>query len=62
MTYQNVMAGRSELNDLTLRSWALPIEERLSQDDCLPRGTYAAFDLSALTITPDPGTGPKLED
>ena len=25
ITYQNVMAGRSELNDLTLRSWALPI-------------------------------------
>lgn len=62
VTYQNVMAGRTELHDYTLRGWALPVEERFSMDDCVPRGQYVAFDLSALTVTPDPGTGPTLED
>ena len=59
--YENNGIGRSEFYDLTLRAWALPIEEALSQDDVLPRGTYVQFDLSALT-TPDAGTGPALED
>jgi hypothetical protein len=61
VTYQNVIAGRNELIE-TLRSWALPIEERLSQDDCVPRGQFAAFDLSALVTVPDVGTGPTLSD
>ena len=60
--YENNDIGRSAYYDLTLRTWALPIEEALSQDDVTPRGTYIAFDLSALTTNPDPGTGPALED
>ncbi|MGN8245288.1 phage portal protein [Cellulomonas soli] len=59
--YENNAIGRSAYYDITLRTWALPIEEALSQDDVLPAGQYAAFDLSALT-TPDAGTGPALED
>ncbi|MBX9243419.1 phage portal protein [Actinotalea ferrariae] len=59
--YENNAIGRSSYYDLTLRSWALPLEEALSQDDVLPRGQYVQFDLSALA-TPDAGTGPALED
>ena len=62
VTYTNALVGRTELNDHTLRGWAFPIEERLSMDDCVPRGQSVAFDLSALTTTPDTGTGPRLED
>lgn len=59
--YENQGIGRSAFYDLGLRTWALPIEERLSLDDVLPRGTYVAFDLSSLTTT-DTGTGPVRED
>lgn len=60
--YENNAIGRSAYYDLTLRSWATPIEEALSQDDVLPRGQYVAFDLSALTTNPDTGSGPVQED
>lgn len=60
--YENNALGRSSYYDLTLRTWVLPIEEALSQDDVLPAGQYVQADLSALTTTPDPGTGPALED
>ena len=60
--YENNGVGRSSFYDLTLRTWALPLEERLSLDDCVPRGTYVQFDLSGLTTTPDDGTGPVLQD
>lgn len=59
--YENNGIGRSEFYDLGLRTWAMPIEEALSQDDVLPRGQYVQFDLTALTA-PDAGTGPALED
>lgn len=62
VTYQNVMAGRSELIDFTLRGWAAPIEARLSMDDVVPRGQYVAFDLSDMVRVPDLGTGPVRED
>lgn len=61
VSYSNEQLGRSEFADLSLRSWAMPLEERLSMDDCVPRGTYVAFDLSNLA-TADTGTGPVLED
>lgn len=61
VNYTNETIGRSEFADLSLRSWALPLEERLSQDDCTARGTYIAFDLSAFAIT-DTGSGPVLKD
>lgn len=59
--YENAGIGRNDFTDFTLRSWALPLEERFSQDDMTPRGTYIAFDLSGLR-TQDTGTGPDLED
>lgn len=61
INYSNGDTKRSEFLDITLRSWALSLEDRLSMDDCTPRGTTIAFDLSALR-TPDTGTGPVLED
>jgi hypothetical protein len=62
VNYENLGLGRTDLADVTLRGWALPIEEALSQDDVLPAGQYVQFDLSALVIGPDTGTGPVLED
>jgi hypothetical protein len=60
--YENVGVGRGDFVNITLRSWALPIEERLSMDDVCPRGTRVAFDLSELVTAPDTGTGPRVED
>lgn len=62
VNYSNTSVKRNEFYDLTLRGWALPYEDRLSMDDCVPRGTYVQFDLTDLVEAPDPGTGPKLED
>lgn len=59
--YENNAIGRSSFYDLTLRAWATPIEEAMSQDDVIPRGQYVQWDLSALTTT-DTGTGPVQED
>lgn len=61
VNYENSGLGRSAFYDIGLRTWALPIEECLSRDNVLPRGTYVAFDLSSLT-TADTGTGPVRED
>jgi hypothetical protein len=60
--YENLSAGRTAYLDLTLRTWAMPIEERLSQDDVTARGTYIQFDLSGLSVGPDTGSGPILSD
>lgn len=62
VTYSSTLTARSWFIDTTIRSWALPFEERLSQDDVVPRGTYVAFDLSELTELPDDGTGPEMKD
>lgn len=62
VNYANNAVKRNEFHDVSLRSWALSIEERLSMDDVVPRGTYVQFDLTNLVEFPDPGTGPELED
>ena len=62
INYANTGVKRNEFHDYTLRSWALPLEERLSLDDISTRGTSIAFDLSALTDFPDKGIGPTVED
>jgi len=62
VNYQNSDVKRNEFHDLSLRAWALPLEERFSMDDVTPRGTYIAFDLSALTTVPDTGAPIALED
>lgn len=61
VNYTNTDSARNSYIDLTLRNWALPLEDRLSQDDVVPRGTYVQFDLSNLT-SPDTGTGPVVPD
>jgi hypothetical protein len=62
MTYQNLQTQRSLWLDFGFAMWADSISGRLSQDDCVPRGTYVKFDLSSLVQLPTPGTGPALED
>lgn len=60
--YENNAIGRSAYYDLSLRTWALPFEEALSQDDVTPHGTRIAFDFSGLTINPDTGEPQNIED
>jgi hypothetical protein len=60
--YENNAIGRSAYYDLTLRTWALPFEEALSQDSVVAHGQYVAFDFSTLTTNPDTGVTPVLED
>ena len=43
MTYQNVQAERRSLVDLALQPYMSAIEQRLSMDDVLPRGTSVMF-------------------
>lgn len=60
--YENNAIGRSAYYDLSLRTWALPFEEALSQDDVTPHGTRIAFDFAGLTLNPDTGAPQNLED
>lgn len=61
LTYVTQEGKFSELGE-ALRLWAAPIEQRLSQDDVVPRGQRVRFDFAQqLTTTPTP-TGPTVED
>lgn len=60
LTYESTQANRVILND-RLRQWAGLIDSRLSMDDCTPRGTRVALDLSHLT-GPDTGLPASTED
>lgn len=62
VTYSNNVTSRHAFLDTSLRPFVLAIEERLSQDDMVPRGTYVQFDFTDLTELPDDGIGPSLED
>lgn len=62
VTYQNNMASRHSFLDSSLRPFVLALEERLSADDMVPRGTSVQFDFTDLTELPDDGLGPALED
>jgi Phage portal protein len=60
--YENNAIGRSAYYDLSLRTWALPFEEALSQDDVVAHGQNVAFDFANLTLNPDTGAPVPLED
>lgn len=61
LTYVTQEGKFSELGE-ALRLWASPIEQRLSQDDVVPRGQRVRFDFTQqLTPTPAP-TGATVED
>jgi hypothetical protein len=62
LTYSTSEGKRAELVDYCLAAWAMPIEDRLSQDDVTPEGCYVRFDLQWLIDTVQHGTNPGTED
>lgn len=62
LTYSTQEGRRNEFVDYSLAAWALPIEDRLSQDDVTPPGHYIRFDLQWLLSTTQHGTNPGTED
>lgn len=61
LTYVTQEGKLSELGD-ALRMWASAVQQRLSQDDVVPRGQRVRFDFTQeLSPTPIP-TGPTVED
>lgn len=61
LTYVTQEGKFSELAE-GLRLWLEPIEARLSQDDCVPRGQRVRFDTGdRLSVAPSP-TGPEVQD
>lgn len=61
LTYVTQEGKFSELAE-GLRLWLEPIEARLSQDDCVPRGQRVRFDTGdRLSVTPS-STGPEVQD
>lgn len=59
LTYVTTDGKRTELAD-AVDLWTAPIESRLSQDDCVPRGTRVRFDKTN-SFLPNP-TGIETED
>lgn len=62
LTYSTQETGRSDFQDYSLVGWAMAIESRLSMDDVVPAGQSVKFDLTWLTSTTTPSTGPIVED
>lgn len=62
LTYSTQEGRRNEFVDYSLSAWALPIEDRLSQDDVTPPGCYVRFNLQWLLDTTQHGTTPGTED
>lgn len=61
LTYSTQEGRRNELVDLSLSYWATPIEERLSQDDIVPRSSAIQFDLEYM-VSRDQLPLPTRED
>lgn len=61
LTYVTQEGKFSELAE-GLRLWAEPIEARLSQDDCVPRGQRIRFDTGDRFSLPPSPTGPEVQD
>lgn len=57
LTYETKDGDRSTLADYSLAPWAMAIESRLSQDDCVPAGHSVRF----ATTQPETDT-PRTED
>ena len=45
-TYNNAVDERSELSELSVKTWTEPIADRLSQNDCTPPGVKVSVDYS----------------
>jgi hypothetical protein len=62
LTYTTRETERSTFDDYSVAGWAMAIEARLSMDDCTPAGHSIKFDLSWLSQSGTPATGPTVED
>jgi hypothetical protein len=62
LTYSTQEGQRNELVDYTIPFWAGPIEQALSMDGVVPRGTRVAFDFTDLIAPAASPTGPTTED
>lgn len=62
LTYSTQEGQRNELVDYTIPYWAGPIEQALSLDGVVPRGTRVAFDFTDLIAPAASPTGPITED
>lgn len=60
LKYENTEGRQSEV-DASLAGWALPIESRLSLDDCVPAGHSVRFDPAVATAVTG-AAGPARED
>ncbi len=62
LTYSTREGQRSDLADLSLGYWTMPLEARLSQDDVVPAGRHIAHDLRTLSTPNQPSRSPAQED
>lgn len=62
LTYSTQEGTRNELIDLSLNYWMTPIEQRLSMDDMVPKGSSVQFDVEFLATPTQPTKGPNVED
>ena len=62
LTYSTQEGRRNEIADYTLDYWTEPIEQALSLDNVVPRGTRVRFDFTDLYTTTASPTGAPEED
>lgn len=62
LNYETNQGRNQEFIDMDLDLYMGPIEERLSLDDCVARGTHVTFDRGDETAPAASPTGPTLQD
>lgn len=62
LTYETTQGRNQESVDFDLTLYTLPIEARLSMDDCVPRGRRVRFDRTDLTTKAPSPTGAEGQD
>lgn len=62
LTYSTQEGRRNDFLDLTVPTYAGPIEDALSLDSIVPRGQFIRFDFTDLATSTATPTGPTVED
>lgn len=62
LNYETTTGRNQEFIDFDLALYMTPITARLSMDDCVPRGSRVAFDLSDFIASAPSVTGPSNQD
>jgi len=62
LTYSTQEGKRNEVFDYSVPYWTNSIEQALSLDNVVPRGSYVRFDFSDLLSTIESPTGPEAQD